>query len=117
METPSKKRRVITLEEKKKVIETSEEGKSMAAVGKHFGLSKGTVQSILSSKAEILKAIDEGGEAKRAHLKAAKHEDVEEAVLRWVMSVRSQNVAVTGPLIMVIFSFFHMLVLFFRRKL
>lgn len=103
MEIPIKKRRVITLQEKKKIIETSEEGKSMAEVGKQFGLSKATVQTILRDKPAIIGAINEGGEAKRARLTAVKHEDLEEAVLRWCKLVRSQNVALTGPLVMVCF--------------
>jgi hypothetical protein len=48
-----------------------------------------------------LAAIDDGAGAKRKRLTTGRNADLETAVLTWFRQVRSQNVAVTGPLLKV----------------
>jgi hypothetical protein len=104
MSTPSRKRRVISLDLKKKIIDASTDTKKSDDLSKQFGVPASSIRNILRDKAAILKAIEEGGEAKRVKLRGAKQEDLEEAVLQWFKSVRSNNMQISGPLLAVRFS-------------
>jgi hypothetical protein len=104
MATPSNKRRIITLEEKKKIIEASAKAnpkKSLKDLSEEFGMPRSTIKTILDNKDSILGAIEEGSKAKRSHLLPTKHEDLEEAVLRWFKAARNENVPISGPLLTV----------------
>lgn len=63
METP-KKRHVISLEVKKQVIEAAV-NKKPKEISDKFGLPQSTVKTILGNKVAILKALDEGSEARQ----------------------------------------------------
>uniref|UniRef100_A0A915E5U0 Uncharacterized protein n=1 Tax=Ditylenchus dipsaci TaxID=166011 RepID=A0A915E5U0_9BILA len=54
-------------------------------------------------KEEVLGAIDDSSQAKRARLKAGKHNQMKEAIIVWHKQVRSKNVSVTGELMKVKF--------------
>lgn len=62
--TPSK-RRVITIDVKKQIIEAST-SKNITDLCQQFGLPRSTVTGILKNKLTILRGIDDGGEATRA---------------------------------------------------
>ena len=81
----NKKRQVITLDVKKKIIEASATEK-LTSFSKQFGFACSTIKTILNNKAAILSSLDGGGEAKRARMTKARHEDLEEAVLSWFKS-------------------------------
>ena len=105
METPNKlkrKRRTISLDVKKALIEASKT-KKVAELVIDFDLPDSTIKTILNdkNKDKILKAIDDGASGKRAKLKGAKHSDLEEAILEWLKEVRSDNLPVDGPLLKV----------------
>lgn len=109
MSTPKAKRQSISVDVKLKVIETRDKdpNKSYEKIAKECStsdtkLSKANVQRILGGKDKTLAARDDGIGAKRAKLKGAKHGDLEKALLMWLKQVRSQNVAVNGPLLKVI---------------
>uniref|UniRef100_A0A915EDH6 HTH psq-type domain-containing protein n=1 Tax=Ditylenchus dipsaci TaxID=166011 RepID=A0A915EDH6_9BILA len=76
---PSRKRRVISLDQKKEIIEASV-GKNSKDMSTEFGIPASSVRNILSDKAAILKATEKSGYRKRVHLKSAKHEDLEKAI-------------------------------------
>uniref|UniRef100_A0A915DU64 HTH CENPB-type domain-containing protein n=1 Tax=Ditylenchus dipsaci TaxID=166011 RepID=A0A915DU64_9BILA len=101
MSTPSKKRRVISLDVKQKIIASCKQGKTLSRLGSEFNPPKQSVQTILSNEGAFQKSIDEGSDAKRAPFKPVEHESLEEAVLQWVKDARSQNIPVTGPLMAV----------------
>ena len=105
MSTLKRKRQTISIEIKKQIIDAkaADSSKSYADLARDFSnggltLDKGNIQAILNKKDEILAAIDKGIGAKRAHLKPAKYEDLETAILIWFKQVRSENVAVSGLL-------------------
>lgn len=121
MATPNKQKRkqqTITLEEKQSIIETSKRKPKTFDLVKHFNNKYGesTIRTIIKNKDKILEAIDEGAGGKRARLKGAKHSDVEEALLKWLKDVRSENVAVDGPTLKVSFEFLACLVWLFRQR-
>uniref|UniRef100_A0A915D173 HTH psq-type domain-containing protein n=1 Tax=Ditylenchus dipsaci TaxID=166011 RepID=A0A915D173_9BILA len=100
MSTPSKKRRVIPLQDKKRIIARVDEKKSYAEIGTEFGgLSKSTISTILKERKAVLSANEEGRNAKRARMKTAAHDDLEESVLQWLKDARSENIPVNGPLL------------------
>ena len=105
METPNKlkrKRRTISLDVKKALIEASKT-KKVAELVIEFDLPDSTIKTILNdkNKDKILKAIDDGAGGKRVKLKGAKHSDLEEAILKWLKEVRSENIPVDGPILKV----------------
>jgi hypothetical protein len=111
MATQKRKRQTIQLRTKKQIIdaEKADLSKSYADLAKEFNndglnFAKSTMQTILSGKDSILKAIENGIRVKRAHLKPAKYEDLEIAILTWFKQVRSENVIVSGPLLKVTLS-------------
>jgi len=106
MTTPNKrKRQTITLAEKHAIIEASETKKTAQLVT-HFSdkYKYTTIDTILKNKDKILKAIDDGAGGKRAKLRGGKHSDLEESLLKWLKDVRSENVAVDGPMLKVCLS-------------
>lgn len=105
-----RKRQTIPIEIKKQIIDAkaADSSKSYAELAKDFSknglsLTKGNVQRILNEETRIIEAIENGAGPKRANLKPAKHENLETAVLTWFKQVRSENVAVSGPLLQVNF--------------
>lgn len=111
MATPKRKRQAISVEIKKKVIDAAavDPKKSYQDLANEFSndqlkLEKTNIQRILNGKAKILTAIDDGVDAKRAKLRTPKEPDLEAAVLTWMRQIRSENVAVTGPLLKVDFN-------------
>lgn len=96
-----KKRRAISLAEKKTIIEAAETESNKTKLAERFGIKLGTLCGILKEKEVILEAIDGGSQAKRVHLKAGKHNQLEEALIIWHKQVRSNNVPVSGDLMKV----------------
>ena len=76
MTTP-KKRRALTLEEKKAVIEAAKGESNQTKLAKRFDIPRGTLQGILNNKEAILQAIDDGSKAKRARLTTGKNENLD----------------------------------------
>uniref|UniRef100_A0A914VZL2 HTH CENPB-type domain-containing protein n=1 Tax=Plectus sambesii TaxID=2011161 RepID=A0A914VZL2_9BILA len=98
MNTP-KKRSAVTLDVKKAIFEAAAKNNNQTQLAKQFSIPRSTIKDILSRKDAILEAIDGGGESKRARIKTGKYEDLEQALLRWIKTVRSENVPVTGQLL------------------
>ncbi|VDP01602.1 unnamed protein product [Heligmosomoides polygyrus] len=90
-----RKRQPISLDEKKAIIEEART-KSVPEVAVHFNRKypESTIRTFLKDKEKILKTVEEGAESKRARIRAAKHSDLNEALLRWFKDVRSQNIPV-----------------------
>uniref|UniRef100_A0A915D9V2 HTH psq-type domain-containing protein n=1 Tax=Ditylenchus dipsaci TaxID=166011 RepID=A0A915D9V2_9BILA len=83
MSIPTKRKRaVITLDVKKKIIDASARNNSKE-LSKQFNLPASSIRNIVGNKAAILKATDEGVEAKRQCLQPVRNKGLEEAVLQW----------------------------------
>lgn len=101
MATPTnrkRKRQTISLAQKQTIIEASKT-RTTAQLVKHFDnkYPDSTIDTILKNKGKILKAIEDGAGGKRSIVKAVKYPELEEALLKWLKDVRSENVAVDGP--------------------
>ena len=97
----TQKRTAVTLNTKKEIIEAAENSSNKTELANQFGIKRPTLQNILKNKEGILAAIDDGNSAKRKRVTKGKHEDVEKSLVRWVKTVRSQNIPVTGELLKV----------------
>ncbi|KAI1717696.1 tc5 transposase DNA-binding domain-containing protein [Ditylenchus destructor] len=93
------KRRAVTLDVKKDVIEAASKNLSKRELERQFNLTRRTIKRILDHKDTILKAIDDGVDVKRARLKQGKYVDVENALICWVKLSKSQDIHVNGPML------------------
>lgn len=102
-----RKRQTITLTEKQAIIKASETKPKTSDLVDHFSnkYKESTIRTIIKDKDKIQEAIDEGAGGKRAKLRGGKHSNMEEALLKWLKDVRSENVAVDGPTLKVGFGF------------
>ena len=123
MATPKRKRQTISIEIKKQIIDAAvaDPKKSYADLATEFSNDRLTFTSenmkrIFRDKDKILNAIDDGISGKRARLTTGRYADLETAVLTWIRQVRSENVAVTGPLLKVRLLFHSKFTTLFRKR-
>lgn len=123
MSTQKRKRQSISVELKKKIIDEKDAhpSKSYPNLAKQFTtdkikLSEDNIKRIFRDKDKILAAINEGAGAKRKRLTTGRNVELEAAVLTWFQQVRSQNVAVSGPLLKVKLVAFLKLTLYSRKS-
>lgn len=106
MTTPSnnrkRKRQTISLAEKHNILDASTT-RTAAQLVTHFNgkYKEDTIRKIINDKDKILKAIDDGASGMKAFSRAVKFPKLEEALLIWLKDVRSENVAVDGPMLKV----------------
>jgi hypothetical protein len=114
-----RKRSTITLETKRQIIDASA-GKSSSQLGKQFSLPPTTIRSILGKKDSVINAIGEGKDTNLARLQPVKHANLDNEILHWIKTVKSQNVSLSGPLLKVfllILSYFYSrIAIFFQEK-
>jgi hypothetical protein len=96
------KRKQPTYEDKKRLIEAKDAGKTTAELMKDFDLPKSTVNNIIAKRSSILAKIDDGIDPKTKRAKVGDSE-LEDATLSWFKAQRSKNVPINGPLIQVSF--------------
>ena len=97
----SRKRRVITLEQKLKIIDDLKERKSQQLVGDIHGVPKSTVGDIWKDRGKIDKYASTSDcptfAKKRCIVREAKFEKLEKACYTWFMQQRSKGAPVSGP--------------------
>jgi len=103
MATPNKqkrKRQTISLIEKKAMIDASKT-KTPAQLVTHFNnkYTDPTIRSILKKKSEIQEAIENEADGKRSILRSIKHSKLEEAFLKWLKEIRSENIPGNGQIL------------------
>jgi hypothetical protein len=89
----------ISLEKKKEIIDVAAKNNNQTKLSEQFKIPRRTISDILGNKASIQKAIEEGGNAKRAWLKLGTYPAMEEALVRWIKQVRSSNLPVSGDVV------------------
>ncbi|KAK7499105.1 hypothetical protein BaRGS_00009652 [Batillaria attramentaria] len=97
----SRKRKVLTLEQRVKVIELSEKGDSARKIAEKMDVGKTQIQSILLAKEEIKQEWKDGAPCTRKY-KRARHMlygDIDAAVWEWFCSARAKGMPVSGPLL------------------
>lgn len=72
----------------------------MSTLGKKYELAQSTVLTILKVRSTaILKAGTNGHADERKRVREPLYADVEEALYKWFLSIRAQNVPISGPIL------------------
>jgi transposase-like protein len=100
MATVTNRRKVLSMEEKVKVIKEIESGKKKADVFRGFGLVNSTTQTIWKNRDKTVTSFEQNG-SRIKRLRKPERSDVDETLLKWFKQQRSENVPVCGPLLMV----------------
>jgi hypothetical protein len=97
----TKKRKLLTLEERVKVIRLSESGESSRKISIDFAVGKTQVNNIIKNKAEIIKQWESGEASSRKIVKARRclYPDLNLKVYDWFCTARSKNIPVTGKML------------------
>ena len=97
----NKKRKVLTLEQKVKVIKLNEKGDSHRVIVESFEVGKTQIGSIVKNKDEILKQWENGADGNRKIVKARRclYPELNEKIFEWVSSARAKNIPITGRMI------------------
>lgn len=95
----SGKRKVLSIDDKAKIIRAVASGEKKKAVAERFGVPQSSLSTILKAKDTILASLQSGTSGQRKRLKLAAYEDVDKAVFTWFMSTRAQNVPVSGAVL------------------
>ena len=94
-------RKLVTLSLKRKIemIDCVERG-GKKDIASDFGIAPSSVSTVVRDKDRYRKLFYEGHtDVSKKRARPAKHEDVEEALLRWFMGARSENVPLSGPIL------------------
>lgn len=98
----SRKRKSLSLEEKGDIIRKCSKGMKQNVIAKEYDASPAAISGILKKKDEIIQLLEGGklsGSKKR--MKPMKFRDVDEAMLLWLQEMRSKNVIVSGPTMLI----------------
>ena len=98
----TKKRRILTLEEKYKLVKAIKNGEKNTVAAKRFDppLSQSTISTIMKKKDEIIRAYEGGLYAdKRKKMKQSTFPDLDKALSEWFRKVRGMNIPVSGPIL------------------
>ncbi|KAL7077876.1 hypothetical protein ACQ4LE_003088 [Meloidogyne hapla] len=93
------KRKAISLETKKNIIEDAEGGSKNSELCQKFNIDKRSISKILKNKEIILNAIEKGGSIKRARITGGKHKELDEVLIAWVKLQQSNNIPINGPIL------------------
>lgn len=96
----SAKRQNLPFAVKLEIINRVERGEKKSVVAAAHKIPRSTLSTILKNKAEIRAKADKRPDARGARrVRTAVFEDVEAAVYKWFVDVRSRNIPVSGPMI------------------
>ena len=101
MSGSGRKRKVLTLEDRVKVVDRLTSGQSARAIAASLGVGKTQIQAIGKEKEEIKRRWKDGDNGDRKYSKARKcvYQDIDDAVWAWFCEARSRNIPLSGPLI------------------
>ena len=96
-----RKRKILTLQERVKVVDRLEKGESARMIATSLAVGKTQIQAIVSDKVEIKRRWQEGENGKRKYGKQRKcgYPDLDDAVWSWFCEARSRNIPMSGRLI------------------
>ena len=96
-----RKRKILTLQERVKVVDRLEKGESARMIATSLAVGKTQIQAIATDKVEIKRRWQEGENGKRKYGKQRKcgYPDLDDAVWSWFCEARSRNIPMSGRLI------------------
>ena len=97
----SRKRKVLTLEERVGVIKMADTGKSCRGIALDMGVGKTQVQHIIKEREEIMRQWKDGDRSDKKYSKSRRpgYEDIDKVMWEWFTIARSKNIPVSGRMI------------------
>ena len=97
MATIASKRKLNTksIKDKHQALKEVEEGKSKLEVAAKYGIPKNTLSTWIKNKDKTFEAAKKGMNTKRQRLRAGSYEKLDQAIFKWLLTVRSRDVAVS----------------------
>ena len=96
----SRKRVTLSLKRKIEMIDCVERGGKKKDIASDFGIAPSSVSTTVRDKDRYRQLFYEGHtDLSKKRARPAKHEDVEETLLRWFTGARSENVPLSGPIL------------------
>lgn len=92
------RRKSITVKEKIEIIKSIESGIGKAEIARQKNMAKTTVSTIWSNREKIKKA-NESLSYKSKKIRKPVRQDIDQALLRWFETRRSENIAISGPVL------------------
>ena len=92
---PKRQRKVLTLQEKVKVLDRLREGKRFAAVGRHYGLNESTIRYIKKDEANIRSTVAVNYCQSTKRVATARNKNIvrmESALALWITDCRKKNI-------------------------
>lgn len=100
METSKKRRLVFTLDDKVNIVRELENGKTQSDVCKERKLTKSTVSTIWKNREQLIAAYEkQNGKIKKIRKSAC--DDVDQALYKWFVQQRENNVPISGPILQI----------------
>ncbi|KAL3227102.1 hypothetical protein MRX96_024281 [Rhipicephalus microplus] len=85
---------------KSNILQDSRRGFKVSALVKKYELAQSTISTILKAgSTALLKAGTSGHADERKRVREPLYADVEEALYQWFLSIRAQNVPISGPIL------------------
>ena len=95
------KRKVSTksMHEKYKALKEIENGLSKNEAASKYNVALNTISTWLKNKEKIINAVMKGKNPKTNNLKGGSYDKLDQAVYKYFLNVRSQNIPVSGPML------------------
>ncbi|KAG0425994.1 hypothetical protein HPB47_026869 [Ixodes persulcatus] len=94
------KRKAISFEKKKEILRDWRQGFKVGSLVRKYELSQSTISTILKSGDVVMKKAGSSGfDDQRKRLREALYEDVEEALYQWFLTIRNENMPISGPIL------------------
>ena len=90
---------VKTLNEKRKALKDIEKGLSNKDASRKYGVPPNAISTWIKNKGEYFKALEDNCSIKKRKLRQSNFEKLDDVVLRWFLSKRSQHIPIDGNLI------------------
>lgn len=97
---PKKKRRCLTLDEKREILRLIDAGRSFSWIENHTETPRSTISKIKSSREKILqhfKVVENAGSVKK--IRDVSHPEIEKATYYWFLQQRAHNLPITIDII------------------
>lgn len=92
------KRKSLSVVDKVELLKNVDSGMRKKDISAKFGIPASTVSTIIKNRNAVMKSYG-SLDPNRKRLKTCCYDTVDEAVLKWIKSVRDQNLPISGPLI------------------
>ena len=90
---------VKTLNEKRKALKDIEKGLSNKDASRKYGVPPNAISTWIKNKGKYFKALEDNCSIKKRKLRQSNFEKLDDVVLRWFLSKRSQHIPIDGNLI------------------